>query len=90
MPTEELIPVIDAFRQPGVTFLMPAPEVELTAETVIDISHESLMRVWQRLRNWVEEEAQAVGIYRRLAENAALHAQGKAGPVTAIRSWASR
>jgi len=79
VPVAQLIPIIDVFRQQGVTFLMPAPEVELTADTIIDISHESLMRVWKRLRNWVEEEAQAVGIYRRLAENAALHAQGKAG-----------
>ena len=31
------------------------------------------------LRRWVDEEAQAVGIYRRLSESAQLHAQGKAG-----------
>lgn len=76
---DELIPVIDAFRRPGVTFLMPPAEVELTDQTIIDISHESLMRVWTRLRQWVEEEAQAAGIYRRLSESAALYHQGKAG-----------
>ena len=79
VPIEELIPVIDAFRRQGVTFLMPSPEVELDGETIIDISHESLMRVWGRLREWVEEEAQAAGIYRRVAESATLHAQGLAG-----------
>jgi WD40 repeat protein/tetratricopeptide (TPR) repeat protein len=77
--TEELLPIIDAYRQSGVTFLMPSEEVELTDQTIIDISHESLMRVWTRLRHWVQEEAQAAGIYRRLSESAALHAQGKAG-----------
>ena len=41
-------PIIDAYRQHGVTFLMPTPEVELTDRTIIDISHESLMRVWAR------------------------------------------
>jgi WD40 repeat protein len=76
---DELIPIIEAFRQPGVTFLMPPAEVELTDRTIIDISHESLMRVWTRLRHWVEEEAQAAGVYRRLSESATLHAQGEAG-----------
>jgi hypothetical protein len=76
---DELRPIIDAYRQSGVTFLMPSPEVELTNQTIIDISHESLMRVWTRLRQWVANETQAVGIYRRLAESADLFAQGKAG-----------
>src|SRR5262249_41298756 len=76
---EELLPIVNAYRQSGVTFLMPSPEVQLTDQTIIDISHESLMRVWTRLRQWVEEETQAAGIYHRLAESAALHEQGKAG-----------
>lgn len=79
VPTEELVPIIDAYRHSGVTFLIPAPDVELTDQTIIDISHESLMRVWTRLRQWVEEETQAAGIYHRLSESAALHELGKAG-----------
>ena len=79
VPAEELLPIIDAYRRHGVTFLMPSQEVELTDRTIIDISHESLMRVWTRLRNWVEEEAQAAGIYLRLSESAALYKRGKAG-----------
>jgi len=79
VPAEELLPIIDAYRRSGVTFLMPAPEVELTEQTIIDISHESLMRVWTRLRQWVEEETQAAGIYHRLSESADLHYRGKAG-----------
>ncbi len=79
LPADELMPIIDAYRHSGVTFLMPSPDVELTDQTIIDISHESLMRVWTRLRQWVEEEAQAAGIYRRLSESAALYEQGKAG-----------
>ena len=54
-------------------------EVPLSAETVIDISHESLMRVWKRLDGWVEEESQSARIYGRLRETAELHAGGKAG-----------
>jgi WD40 repeat protein/tetratricopeptide (TPR) repeat protein len=79
VPADELRPIIDAYRHSGVTFLMPSPEVELTEQTIIDISHESLMRVWTRLRQWVEEESQAAGIYHRLSESADLREQGKAG-----------
>ena len=76
---DELLPIIDAYRQSGVTFLMPSAEVELNEQTIIDISHESLMRVWTRLRHWVDEEAQSAGIYLRLSESAALYGQQKAG-----------
>ena len=58
---------------------MPPEGVELAPETVIDISHESLMRVWRQLREWVEQESQSARIYRRLADTAALHKEGKAG-----------
>ena len=76
---EEVAVVLDAYRQAGRTFVMPGQDVELNSETVVDISHESLMRVWQRLKGWVAEESQAVRIYRRLAETAALHAEDAAG-----------
>ncbi len=75
----EMIVVIEAFRQPGVTFLMPGPERDLHSDTVIDISHESLMRIWHRLRQWVDEEAQSAQIYRRMAETARLYRDGQAG-----------
>jgi len=76
---ETLIGIIDRFRKQGCTFLMPPEGVELEPETVIDISHESLMRVWQRLKQWVEEEAQSARIYQRLAETARMWKDGKAG-----------
>jgi energy-coupling factor transporter ATP-binding protein EcfA2 len=76
---ETVTQVIDAYRAPGVTFLMPGEEHELNPQTVIDISHESLMRVWRRLRRWVEEEAQSARIYRRLVDTAGLWKDGKAG-----------
>ena len=43
VPADELRPIIDTFRQQGVTFLMPSPDVEVMEDTVIDISHESLI-----------------------------------------------
>ena len=71
--------VLDAYRRAGVTFLMPGMEVELHDRTVLDLSHESLMRGWQRLRSWVEDEAQSARIFRRLADTAPLWHDGKAG-----------
>jgi hypothetical protein len=71
--------VIDVFRGVGRSFLMPSAGVALTPETVIDISHESLIRNWDRLQKWVDEEAQSARIYRRLAEAAVLHREGQEG-----------
>ena len=74
----EVTDVIDVFRRPSRSFLMPPAGDALKAETVIDISHESLMRVWERLIKWADEEAQSARTYRRLAETADLHAAGNA------------
>ncbi len=69
---EAMYPVVDAFRAAGRNLLMPPPQVSLTAETVIDISHESLIRQWSMLRDWVREEAEAAATYRRLEATAKL------------------
>ncbi|MDB4664843.1 hypothetical protein OAE97_00685 [Verrucomicrobia bacterium] len=76
---QDIESVMHEFRSVGRTFLMPGEETAILKSTVIDISHESLMRVWFRLRNWVEDEAQSAKIYRRLAETTQLFLQGKAG-----------
>ena len=74
----EVTDVIDVFRKPSRSFLMPPAGDALQPATVIDISHESLMRVWERLKKWADEEAQSARIYRRLADTADLHAAGDA------------
>jgi len=56
---------------------MPPADVELSAESLIDISHESLIRNWKKLKTWVDEEAQSTATYKRLAERAELYKQGK-------------
>jgi uncharacterized RDD family membrane protein YckC len=70
--------IIDVFRKPSRSFLMPPLPERLEDGTVVDVSHESLMRVWRRLKTWTEEEAQSARVYRRLADTAALHEEGKA------------
>jgi tetratricopeptide (TPR) repeat protein len=76
---EEVTEVINIFRKPSRSFLMPPLPEALEPDTIVDISHESLMRVWGRLKLWTDEEVQLAQLYRRLSETAALHAVGKAG-----------
>jgi tetratricopeptide (TPR) repeat protein len=75
----ETVAVIDTFRREGRSFLMPQAGTPLEPDTIIDISHESLIRNWERLKAWVQEEAQSARIYRRLAESALLYARGEEG-----------
>ena len=58
--------VIDAFRRDGRTFLMPGWPTVLEPDTMIDISHESLIRQWQTLRDWVQLETRSAALYQRL------------------------
>jgi ABC-type oligopeptide transport system ATPase subunit len=76
---EEVMNVVEKFREPGRSLLMPAPEIPLHADSIIEISHESLMRIWQRLRGWVDEEADSANMYRRLSEAATMYQTGKTG-----------
>ena len=76
---EEVIEVIEKFRLFGRSLITPSAGVPLVSGSIIDISHESLMRIWVRLKNWVNEEEVAVQMYLRLAEAASMYQVGKAG-----------
>ena len=75
----EVIQVVEKFRSNGRSFLTPSEKTPLESNTVIDISHESLMRVWDKLSTWVEEESASVEMYRRLSDAAAMYQTGKTG-----------
>jgi WD40 repeat protein len=75
----EVVAVVDKFREPGRSLLTPSYGITLSGKSMIDISHESLMRIWTRLKNWVDDEADAVQMYQRLAEAASQYQIGKAG-----------
>jgi hypothetical protein len=81
---DEVVAVVDTFRRAGRSFLMPPAEVRLDSDSVIDISHESLIRNWERLKKWVDDEAQAARNYRRLAESAVLHREGQEGMLNPV------
>ena len=71
---EQMSRVVEAFRAPGCSFLAIRPG-PLHANTVVDIAHEGLMRIGQKLAVWVVEEAASAQEYRRLATAATLHAE---------------
>lgn len=73
----EVITVVDKFRQSGRSFLMPSDQVQLTTDSIIELSHESLMRIWNRLSGWVDEEYESARMYKRVSEAAAMYQIGK-------------
>ncbi len=81
-PREVVEDIVNIYRHPSCSFIMPPPGTPLSDNVVIDISHESLMRVWSRLTTWVAAEGRSARIYRRLAETAGMHARGEAALYT--------
>lgn len=68
-PIEKLKKVVEAFAAEGRSFLVVSPGV-LNRDSIIDISHEALIRQWGRLGGWVDDEAELVSRVNRLEETA--------------------
>jgi len=64
--------VVEVFQRANRSFITESGEM-------LDISHESLIRQWETLARWVEQEAESAAMYRRLRETAHLWRQDKAG-----------
>ncbi len=77
----EVIAVTTPFRQKDRGLLLPSEDEvnTLDSSSTIEISHESLIRVWTTLNTWVEEEVNSVKLYQRLAEDAERHQKGQTG-----------
>jgi WD40 repeat protein len=76
---KEVLATIAPFRKAGCSFILPGTEIEVTEQTIYDISHESLMRGWDRLKIWVDEETDSAELYLRICTAAELHKHGSAG-----------
>jgi len=75
----QLVAIVDTFRAPTRSFLVPCCLEPIYSETVLDITHESLIRQWERLRGWAEAEAQSAETYRLLEQAARRWQQGLGG-----------
>jgi len=87
---KELMPVVAAFAAPEVCFLHHGRE--LKASSVIDLTHEALIRQWPRLQQWVADEYQRGRGYQRWLPRALEHQQGKgawlvAGELAQALEW---
>lgn len=65
---ESVRKIVNAYRAADCNFLLPEvdPKRPLGPATIIDISHESLIRQWKRLSGWLEKETFAAQNWRRL------------------------
>lgn len=77
--TPKVIQLVNIFRRADRGFLMPPANISINEKSVIDISHESLMRVWDRLDKWVDEEFESAQIYQRITASAQLYEKGLSG-----------
>jgi len=75
----EVIEVVELFRRTGRSFLMPPAATVLDSRSIVDLSHESLMRCWTRLITWAAEERASAQVYSRLSQASAWFAEGTAG-----------
>lgn len=66
---EEIMDVIQCFQRNNRSFVTLSP-YETKDDFLVDISHESLIRQWITLRNWVDEEAESRKTYLTIADAA--------------------
>ena len=84
--------VVDHFRHGDATFLAPR-DGEIGPDTYIDITHESLIRQWKKLRDeWVPEERRSAKSLLDLAERAAKWQANEGEPLAGLdlfdaRAW---
>ena len=76
-PPAAVLSALEVFRADSQSFLMPPLKESVTAETILDISHESLMRKWNLLKGWCSEEVMSARLFRQLYKDAVLHREKK-------------
>lgn len=67
--------VVERFRESDSVLVMAVPDGPLSANPVIDISHESLIRQWPQLREWAQQEYEDSKTLNRLVEAAERRSQ---------------
>ena len=73
---DTLYKIIDHFNEDKRSFLIVNKSAG-TGDPLIDISHESLIRQWETLSKWADEEAESAKNYLQLSNDALRHKEGK-------------
>ncbi len=74
----QVMNVVEVFRRSDRSFVTPPSGILLTPDTILDISHESLIRQWDKMNQWADKEADSAEKYRRLEQTALLWKDRKA------------
>jgi energy-coupling factor transporter ATP-binding protein EcfA2 len=74
--SEELVRIADAFRAPDRKLLLPPIDFPLSDHTILDISHESLIRQWPKLERWARQEFESAQMYQKVLHAAHLWQSG--------------
>jgi hypothetical protein len=74
---QAVLDVIERFRANNRSFLSFSEDPR-AGDPLVDISHESLIRQWETLRNWVDDEVKSRELYLRLAGDAVRHREKEA------------
>lgn len=95
-----LAQILNIFREPGNTFIRPfitddAASEKLDEDTVLDITHESLIRNWELLGQWAKEEFEHYNIYLDFEQQLTRWVDSKysggfllsMGPLTYFENW---
>jgi formylglycine-generating enzyme required for sulfatase activity len=61
--------VVERYADPANSLLVLSPPGALDGKTMVDIAHESLIRRWKRLDQWVDDEADCVRWYADVVED---------------------
>jgi uncharacterized RDD family membrane protein YckC len=72
--------IVRRFHEDGRSFVFTSPDGR-PDDPRVDISHESLIRQWNRLRSWVDEERRSRDQYIELVARARRAEQGVAAPL---------
>ncbi|MEA3410172.1 MAG: hypothetical protein U9R74_01365 [Pseudomonadota bacterium] len=72
---------VDAFVR---RFYLDHRLIWLRRDGLMDVSHESLMRNWTRLRSWLRQDCEAGKAYRELSEH---YKEWRQSPRRLLRSW---
>jgi uncharacterized RDD family membrane protein YckC/energy-coupling factor transporter ATP-binding protein EcfA2 len=70
--------IVSRFKGDGRSFVHPSPDGK-PDDPRVDISHESLIRQWESLATWVDEERVSRDTFRDLVKRSRKHALGEAG-----------
>ncbi|MFD2203656.1 hypothetical protein [Shivajiella indica] len=100
---EEIGAVLNIFREPGNTFIRPfiledEKSQQLQESDVLDITHESLIRNWEYLEKWAEEEYENYTVYLEYEQQLNRWVEsGKSnaflmsiGPLTYFENWINK